>query len=648
MPYVVFLALVMLPALGLVRRLGGEDPAERVALALLVGFSFLIGGNWLLAIAGLLMGGALWVGAALSGLAGAVLLWRTRAAAGGRLRVDRRVAAILALPMMAALYVIFRGSVVPAMEFDALTYHFPRAVEILRAHTIPVIPSGDFRVAYFPWNYELLLADSFILVRGDAQGYWIGLLATAGIVACAGTAFRQAWPRATKTDLALGMVLVASCPILLLHAGANKNDALFGFFLLSALHWTARWAREGGRQAWFLALLSLVLGFGTKSTALFLLPVMGIAAWRFRAKWPFGTPGIRGAALGLAGLATLLVLSGSAWPLLNLARCGHPLGETAMVGGVSGFESNAVPNYLGFSNFWKFPLLVLLRPFSSNSLGVWVFWEGAYWYWPSFNSIYGHFGWLCSALVLLVPLGLRQHRTEAGGYRLVWTWLTLGYILFTLPQGYRVDGMFATFPRYLLCIPVLVALWTVLPALQWMRDRDWSVARWATGLGLAAYFLVQAAYYLTKDVSKSLDLVVRSLELPGQRPNLNIESVVDQLAGPDDPVAFDSGYGGFVYPLYGAGLTRPLVFLPRRPGPIPIPPGVKWVVIDRSWNVGWSHPGATTMAEFMAPLKRGEVHEDLTLVEQMKRDPEFAEVVVPNRFNQWAFVARKLLPQEKR
>jgi hypothetical protein len=56
---------------------------------------------------------------------------------------------------------------------------------------------------------------------------------------------------------------------------------------------------------------------------------------------------------------------------------------------------------------------------------------------------------------------------------------------------------------------------------------------------------------------------------------MGVENALDRVAGPLDPVAFDSGYGAFVYPLYGVALTRPLVYLPRPAGSSVIPPGVK-------------------------------------------------------------------------
>jgi hypothetical protein len=170
----------------------------------------------------------------------------------------------------------------------------------------------------------------------------------------------------------------------------------------------------------------------------------------------------------------------------------------------------------------------------------------------------------------------------------------------------------------------------------------------AMGISLVAYFLGQSYLYFANDTSKPFYLVEQRLQWPDRRPEMGVEGFVDQAAGPTDSIAFDSGYGAFVYPLYGVACTRPLVYLPRGSGNAQIPPGVKWVVIDRMWNVGWSHPGATTTADFFLPIKRGASQEDLALVSQMVKDPHFALVYSDPAHDQWAFLARSFMNQRKR
>jgi hypothetical protein len=112
---------------------------------------------------------------------------------------------------------------------------------------------------------------------------------------------------------------------------------------------------------------------------------------------------------------------------------------------------------------------------------------------------------------------------------------------------------------------------------------------------------------------------------------------LDRVAGPADAIAFDSGFGGMVYPLYGAKYTRPLCYLWPAAGIVAIPPETQWVVIDRSWNVGWSHPGVTHTGDFWLPFKRAVSPEDLALYNQMVRDPAFVLVYNNTVSNQFVF-----------
>jgi hypothetical protein len=315
-----------------------------------------------------------------------------------------------------------------------------------------------------------------------------------------------------------------------------------------------------------------------------------------------------------------------------------------MVGGVPGYQSNAVPVYQGWNNLWAFPLLAVLRPFSSRPNEVWVFWKHQYWWWPAYHPIYSHFGWLCSALLLALPAGVLRHlrRPGAGGaFRLTFTWITLAFVVLSLPQRYRVDGMFCGFPRYLLCLPVLVALWTLLPGLVWLREAGWRKLGGAAGLCLVGYFLAQSWLCFEYDDTKPFSMVMEFMAKPDARPGGQMAFAFDRVAGPADPVAFDSGFGGMSYPLYGAGFTRPVTYLRPAPGTVAIPPEALWVVVDRSWNVGWSHPGVTDTSQFGLPIRRAPSSEDLAVYQQLAKDPRFALVYADPAVNQFVFQRRQ-------
>jgi len=628
----------------------GWNRWERSSAVLVLGFCILVGANWALALVHALTAAGLWT---CTGLFLGLAFWLFRRHGWPRWRrpdVDPLAVWTGLVLLAGAAYLVLRGSLAMIAEFDAVSYHLPKAVEILKSGTIPFVNAGDYRIPYFPWNYELLLADTLILTGGDRHAYLIGFLGTLALGVNAYGLLRQAWREATALEALLGVLFLAATPVLLMHADAFKNDVLFCFFLLAFFHWAAVWSLRGSRGSFILLVLCVGLCFGTKSSALFLGPILlGLAWWhrdRFR---PQALGGTGKALQAAAAILLAALLLGGGWPLLNLRWCGHLLGDFATVGGAPGYEAMAAPRYIGFGNWWKFPILLFSRPFSSNPDGVWLFWEHRYWFWPAYRSMYGHFGWLCTALLALLPFGIRLHRRqpgEEGRFRILVTVFAVAFAFLFMPQRYRVDGMFCGFPRYLLFIPVLVALWGLLPFLGWLRGRGWKAGSACAGLGLSAYFLVTAVDYFVHDQTKPLEAVAQLLDRPGYRMAGGAAKGVDRAAGPGDVIAFDSGFGGMVYPLYGRGFTRRVAYLRVAEGqPVSIPAEAKWVVTDRAWNVGWSHPGVTSAGDFWLPIRPAATREDLTLFNQLAKDPDFALVYHNAARNEAVFLRRRYLAE---
>jgi hypothetical protein len=220
----------------------------------------------------------------------------------------------------------------------------------------------------------------------------------------------------------------------------------------------------------------------------------------------------------------------------------------------------------------------------------------------------------------------------------------LSYTLFCLPQRYRVDGLFCAFPRAMLCLPVLAALWTVLPLLAWARERGRTLLSAGLGLGLLAYFVGQSLTYLLRDETKHIQAVAWRLDHPNHPEAGGMYQAFNAMAGSADSVAYDGGFGGFYYWLYGPELSRPLAYVSHKVHPIRIPEESKWVVIDRSWNVGWSHPGVTSAADFGRTSKRAPSQEDLECFAQLLTDPAWDLAYNDPGRNQAIFVRKKAPP----
>lgn len=612
------------------------DPGEQVASTLLVCFALLIGTNWALAALHCLNFEGLVVSTILAAAGGAALTmkqWKGWLSA----RPERPSPLILSFWIFFGLVVAYaavRSLVIgPRVEeFDALSYHFPKAVEIMRAHTVPHVISGDFRLSYFPWNYELLLADALILTPGDGFTFLIPLAAYLGFLASVHSVFRRCWPTSPSQDLIAGLAIVAATPILILHITANKNDVLTVFLQVEFLLWFTHWCLNGDLRSMGLAFGSFVLMLGTKTSALFLGPAALFMLWHHRKAWspPLRTSAVR--PWHLAGTAVLIFfLLGGGWLVLNFRWSGNPLGACAWAGGISSFEANAAPRYTGIANLWHFPLMLFGKPFSSNELGAWAVWDGRYWFWPTYRIVYGHFGWLCSALLILLPFSRALTRGVDDSARTFRLHLSLGlisFVLFCLPQQYRVDGMFCGMPRYMLCIPLVIAIWTSVPLLGWLRRKGWPFLHGLIVLGTLAYAMAQHWIYFKRDEARPFALFVHELLNAAPREPILMSEILDRIAKPKDVVALDGGFGALFYPAYGTQLDRPLHFLKPDPKRVSIPADTKWVLIDRSWNSGWSHPGATTAADFWGPITPRPTTEDLALLAQLRRDPDWELIVI--------------------
>jgi 4-amino-4-deoxy-L-arabinose transferase-like glycosyltransferase len=119
---------------------------------------------------------------------------------------------------------------------------------------------------------------------------------------------REAWGRPAGL---VALAFAACCPQLLAHGPLVTTDLPLALGVTAAL-WT--WWRWQQRPGWGrLAGFALVFGLAqlTKGTAVFLLPILGLAGWWGARRRPDGGPGLRSVALALlcAAVVALLVIN---------------------------------------------------------------------------------------------------------------------------------------------------------------------------------------------------------------------------------------------------------------------------------------------------------------------------------------------------
>ncbi|MEY2549592.1 MAG: hypothetical protein QOD64_2174 [Verrucomicrobiota bacterium] len=621
-----------------------EDPPgifERAASGVIAGVALWMAANWILAIAHLLTFTSLMIVTVAFGAAAAATLWRHRGAF--HLPVFRGVSLAMLPVVLWVVFILWRGAIVPTLSHDALSYHLPKAVMIMRAHGYQTFQAADQRIVTLPANYELLLADVLILSGTDRLTEWLSTIAYLAMLILTG-AFAERWWRAGWPASVPAVLAVAATPLFLLHSGADKNDLMTAFFCGTTLLWGARWFARGGRMPLLLAITSAALAIGTKpngaAVAVCLAPFMLVRlvrAWR--------STTYRDIAATLAGGALAFLLLGGAFYIFAAASRVSPIG--VQLGQRSGDRTETV-TYGDWQNLWQVPYLALAEPFSRNDSAVWVPWRHAWWFWPRYEIYFSNAGPLFTVLVLLLPIAIAKLRRRGDGAatseRNVASIAAAIALIIVLPAAMRPLGFFAgAFIRYCAFVIPIVVCWTVVPACQYLgaAERHHRLAVIVTA-GLVLFFAVEAVDNAVNDNFAPLDYVLRMRADPGSRKiyfgALRAASVVDGIAGPNDTVAVDGAFGTWVYPAYGSHLTRNVVYLTRQSTPDSIPLSARWVMIDRLWNVTWSNPNFTDMGKFWEYIGHGTPSaEDVRLFSLLLHDARFRLIFYQPRGNQAVF-----------
>src|SRR5438067_1731658 len=243
---------------------------ERASSTALLGTSLWIAANWLLSVPHWLTRPALLSIAAVAVILGIVL----RRPATVRTRPSATLLFLLPLGGWLA-FLLWRAWILPIGSADALIYHMPRALMFWRAGGYAWFPNvPDFRINGVAANYELLLADVLAVQKSDRIAEWISILFFV-LLLIVSTALARRWWGSGRYLVAVPY-LIASIPIVVLHAGAIKNDLMSHFFALSALLWAGRWFSNRRFPDAALCVIALCAGAGTKNHLLLLVGILGV------------------------------------------------------------------------------------------------------------------------------------------------------------------------------------------------------------------------------------------------------------------------------------------------------------------------------------------------------------------------------------
>lgn len=561
--FVVLAAAIVATGTGLARALYRRyesetpSPLELIVAGSVTGLALWMAANWILALTHTLTRPALLALGAAFLLAAIALWWREVP----RFRLQRPSLLLLPLFLWTA-FMLWRGTVVPPVNHDALSYHLPKAVLFVRAHGFPTFAGFDHRFPSFPANYELLVADLFLLHDSDRLTEWIGTASFLLLLAATALLAKRWW--GSGPHVALSVIATAAAPVVLLHSGADKNDLLTQFFVLTALLWGTIWSLRGGVVPTILFTLSLALAVGTKTNAgaiaagLFPFFAWRVLRHRFRPLPALGTV--------VFGIAAFLLCGGAVFVAA--------VQRDELMGVQIGSASIGKPlySYTKWENLWRVPLRFVTAGIDSGANERDVL----------FSS---HFGPLFTVLVVALPFALWRYRA-AGRERLVALAAAVLAFFVILPTYIHPPAM----PRYALFLLPLVVILTIAPVTRELLSAPRTRRPAFALIGvLLLIFVQQAADAAINDAACPLRYVLETARHPTrQPPHLHARGslAVDRLAGPNDTIAMLTDVSGWIYPLFGEKLTRPLIMLRDDATPDTIPPAADWVVIERWWHAG--------------------------------------------------------------
>lgn len=624
-------------------------PLLRLTSGAVLTFLVAVGIGWGLALTSLLTRTGLLASAALVGLVGLHLLRPSlRSIVTGSLTGRTREALpslLLLFPVGAWFaFALWKGAVLPVVNDDALIYHMPKATFLMKWHGFRSVAASDDRIAFYPWNFELLLSEGMLLGGGDRLVEWLTTI-TWGLFVVAGAALVvELWGRGRHV---VGVALVcAGAPIGLLLSASVKNDLLAGFLGVAALLFLVRFSKSPGLLPWGLCLAALALGIGTKfpfgTVACGIGIVGGYVAARAVRNGEIRPGRLLGFSGGFAVLATLLL--GGVPYLANLRASGRLLGPnpTGSLPSLVGVE-RLRPEYL-----WEFPLLLLTVPFSPDPLRVPVPWNGERWFWMRHYSGQSHFGVVFTLLVVLAPLVWWQRRRVDGaatpGLGPLLAAAAIGSALPAfLPQGQA--GLFSFVPRYILFVVPVVAAAVVSPLFDLLESRSGLRAVAASMGALVLAFCLNAVEAAVYDSFAPISYVRSHLQDPSSRRTFifpfRAALVFDALAGPRDAVAIDAGHDTWLYPVFGREFEREVVFLPPGGKVVMIPERASWVVIDRASTMLRGAPGLVHYGHALDYFWKGlPTDDELRVLRAVSRDPEFRLVFHDAGHNQAVFARR--------
>jgi hypothetical protein len=216
----------------------------------------------------------------------------------------------------ALLFELFLATTTVPNNWDAMTYHLSRAAGWYQQGSLAWLNGHTLRENIFPPNAEIQALYTMVFTRGDRLTNLPQFVAElALLVGIFGTARRSGFAR---SGAAFAALMFATLTEVALQATSTQNDLIVSAYVVAAVYFILGRTRRDVA----LAALALGLALGTKFTAIYALPVVGLLALSLLPRRRIAELAI-GTTLAFAALAALVYAE-------NVVHSGSPLGPQAV------------------------------------------------------------------------------------------------------------------------------------------------------------------------------------------------------------------------------------------------------------------------------------------------------------------------------
>lgn len=176
----------------------------------------------------------------------------------------------------------------PPNSADAMSYHLPRVIYWVQAHSVSFFPTSYYNQIMLQPMTEYLMLQTYLLSGGDHYVNCVSCFAFCGSLVGVSAIARQMG--AQPHGQILAALVCATLPNGILQASGAKNDWVLAFWLVCYVYFLLRYLERPERLTLAATSISLALALFTKGTAYLYAPALTVGflipLWRSRKHTP--------------------------------------------------------------------------------------------------------------------------------------------------------------------------------------------------------------------------------------------------------------------------------------------------------------------------------------------------------------------------